>query len=131
MNHWRILVVDDEEMVAIALREGLARLPNCDVSMATSAQEALYLFEKEPFDVVITDYRMPDSDGMTMVARMQQQRPRTMAVVITAYADHRLQEQVAWASILRILDKPVTVDEIRKVTMEALSKVKTPSGRCQ
>jgi len=116
----RVLVVDDEEIVAMALQEGLSKLSNCEVSMATSGEQALVLFEEQPFDLLITDYRMPGTDGMTLAARIRERFPRTVIVMITAYGDHELRAQASRASILRILDKPVAFDEIRRVALDAL-----------
>jgi CheY-like chemotaxis protein/anti-sigma regulatory factor (Ser/Thr protein kinase) len=118
----RILVVDDEENVALTLQAGLERLPNCEVTVATSGEQALQLFEQQPFDLVVTDYKMPGTDGMMLAARIRQKYPETAIVMITAYSSDELREQAARASIQHILDKPVKLTEVRSAALEALSR---------
>jgi CheY-like chemotaxis protein/anti-sigma regulatory factor (Ser/Thr protein kinase) len=118
----RVLIVDDEELVALTLQAGLEKLPNCEVVIATRGDQALQLFEKRPFDLLITDYRMPGADGMTLARQVRQRYPQTVVIMITAYGDHDLRELAARASIRCILDKPVSLEEIRQVTLEAFSQ---------
>jgi CheY-like chemotaxis protein len=116
----RILVVDDEENVALTIQDGLERLPNCEVAVATRGDEALRLFELEPFDLLITDYKMPGTDGIRLAARIRQLYPRTAILMITAYSSQLLQQQASKVAIQRILDKPIKLDEIRNFVLEAL-----------
>ena len=118
----RILVVDDEENVALTLEAGLERVPNCQVSIATSGEQALQLFEQEPFDLLITDYKMPGTDGMTLAARVRELYPKTIIVLCTAYSSEDLRRQAERVSIQRILDKPVRLADVRAAAMEALSQ---------
>ena len=119
----RILIVDDDENVALVLQDGLERLPNCEIAIATSGEQALGLFEQQPFDLLITDYKMPGTDGITLAARVRQLYPRTVIIMITAYGDETLSEQAARASIQRVLNKPVGLAKVRCVALEALGRV--------
>ncbi len=119
----RILIVDDEENVALTFQDSLERLPNCEIAIATNGEQALQLFEQQPFDLLITDYKMPGTDGITLAVRVRQLYPRTVIIMITAYGDQTLREQAARASIQRVLDKPVRLGEIRCVALEALGRV--------
>ena len=116
----RILIVDDEEYVVMTLQEGLKKLPNCEVSVATSGRQALELLEQQPFNLLITDYKMPDIDGMALIEHVRQSHPQTAIIVITAYSDE-LRDHAARAFIERILDKPVSLSEIRSVASEVLA----------
>jgi two-component system sensor histidine kinase/response regulator len=118
----RILIVDDEEFVALALSESLRRLPNCDVESAHGGEEALELFAEQPFDLVITDYQMPGTDGMTLAEHICSLYPDTSIIMTTAYNDQTLQDQAAQISIKHILDKPVAPEDIRNVAMEILGE---------
>jgi two-component system sensor histidine kinase/response regulator len=120
----RILIVDDEEYVAAMLREGLEKLPNCEIATATCGELALQLFEEKPFDLLITDYKMPGVDGITLAGRIQQLYPHTAIIMLTAYSSDALHVQAADVSIQRVLDKPVKLAEIRRVASEALTNKK-------
>jgi CheY-like chemotaxis protein len=118
----RILVVDDEENVAKMLQRALGSLPNCEVGAATSGEEALEQFAQAPFELLITDYKMPGTDGMTLAARVRQLYPRTAIIMITAYNNHVLRKLATRVDVRRILDKPVQLEVIRSVALEALEE---------
>jgi CheY-like chemotaxis protein len=117
----RILVVDDEENIAVLLQAGLEKLPNCEVAIATSGLQALELFEQKPFDVLITDYNMPDMDGLLLATRVRQIHSRTAVIMITAYGALLPREQVTTADIRHVLDKPVQLAAVRDAAVQALN----------
>jgi CheY-like chemotaxis protein/anti-sigma regulatory factor (Ser/Thr protein kinase) len=116
----RILIVDDEENVALTLQAGLEKLPQCEITVATSGPQALELLEQEPFDLLITDYMMPGTDGLALATRVRQLYPQMSIIMVTAYGDETLRREAASVSIERILDKPVKLDEIRGVASAVL-----------
>lgn len=118
---WRILIVDDEENVARTLQSNLTRLPNCEAFVANDGEQALRLLAQQPFHLVITDYRMPGMDGITLAARVRQLYPSTVIVMMTAYFSDALQSQATHVSIWKILDKPVEISTVRSVAVEALT----------
>lgn len=79
----RALIVDTEEAKAFSIRDSLKTLSNCDITTATSGERAWRLFEQEPYDLLVTDYRMPGTDGMTLVERVRQSYPRTSIILLT------------------------------------------------
>jgi two-component system response regulator YesN len=115
-----ILVVDDDENVALSLQDGLATLPNCGIVVATNSSQALEIFERRHFDLLITDYRMPGMDGMTLARRIRQLYPQTAIIVITAYNSDALRDQADGIDIECILDKPAGLVEIRGAALQAL-----------
>jgi two-component system chemotaxis response regulator CheY len=80
----------------------------------------LQLFEQQPFDVLITDYNMPDMDGLLLATRVRQIHSRTAVIMITAYGALLPREQVTTADIRQVLDKPVQLADIRQATLQAL-----------
>jgi CheY-like chemotaxis protein len=125
----RILLVDDEENVILTMKAGLKMLLDCEIATAHSGEQALQLFEEKPFDLLITDYKMPGMDGVTLSARIRKAYPRTGIVMITAYGDDDLRERAGRVSIQAILDKPVNLADVRTAALEALSEIReSPSG---
>jgi CheY-like chemotaxis protein len=118
----RILVVDDEENVALTLQAGLESLPDCEVAVATSGEQALDLFQQQPFDLLVTDYRMPDIDGISLASRARELYPEIAIIMVTAYGSDALQQDAARESILQVLDKPVSISEIRQAARQALHR---------
>jgi CheY-like chemotaxis protein len=117
-----ILVVDDEEKVASGLRDGLEILLDCEVAIATGGEQALQFCKQRPFNLLITDYQMPDMNGLVLAARVQQLHPQTYIIMLTAHNSDTLREHAARASIRQILDKPARLGEIRSAVLQALSQ---------
>jgi CheY-like chemotaxis protein len=119
LRAWRILVVDDEALVALTLQDGLSKLLGGEVTAATSGEQALQLIRQQPFDLLITDYRMPNMNGITLVERAHEMYPGLLSVMITADPSDELRDQATHGSIQCILHKPITLTELRSV-IEAL-----------
>ncbi len=115
-----ILVVDDDENVALTVQAGLKMLLDCEVATATGGEQALRLLKQAPFDVLITDYSMPGMDGVTLAARVRQSYPQMGIVMITAYGDDGVRERAARVPIQAILDKPVDLTDVRMAALEVL-----------
>lgn len=117
-----ILIVDDEENVIFVLVQGLSSLSNCEIVTASNGDEALQAFAEKSFDLLITDYRMPGTNGINLAQRVRELYPETIIIMITAYANNDLEQKAEAAQIKHILSKPVKLTEIRNVTLSALDK---------
>lgn len=112
-----ILIIDDHPTNRLLVSQQLAFLGH-EVTMADSGKMALELLEEQRFDVIITDFNMPDINGLEFTARYRQQEEiehRERTVIIGLTADAR-QEQVLNAMEVGMDDclfKPVSLDEIR------------------
>src|SRR3954470_15546891 len=82
----KILVVDDEPFVCDAVKMMLA-FDGHDVQTANSGREALDLFDKGKFDLVITDFSMPSMKGDELATAIKTRSPKQPVVMITAYAE--------------------------------------------
>lgn len=116
----RILIVDDEQHVALVLKQALKRLPNCQITTTTSAKEALKLAIEEPFDLLLTDYSMPDMNGVSLAQQVRQHSPHTIVLLLTAYSTPQINAAAAEANIRQVLNKPVPIEEIRHLTQGLL-----------
>lgn len=119
----RVLVVDDEPNVTLIIQQALKRLPACDTVTASNGREAWQLFQDEPFDLLITDYNMPEMDGITLAQQVRHHSPRTVIIMITAYSLPHLPDAAEGSVIQKILNKPVSISEIRRLTIAALKQV--------
>lgn len=118
----RILVVDDEESVALTLQVGLQKLQGFDVTVATNGKQALDLLGQRHFDLLITDYRMPGMDGMSLAEQVRKRYPWTAIIMVTAYSNDQLRNQASRIAIQQILSKPIKLSEIRKIASDALGQ---------
>jgi len=101
-----LLVVDDDDNVRRALRRVLRRT-QCRVVDAPDAQGALALLEREPVQVVVSDYRMPGLSGVEFLKVVKERWPRIQRVLLTGQADSTaIEEAVNRSEIFRFIWKP-------------------------
>jgi CheY-like chemotaxis protein len=123
----RILLVDDEVNQLVVLRSGLAKLPDCEVTIATGGGQALSLFAQQVFDLLITDYHMPKMDGLTLATAVRQQYPSTQIIMLTAFGDEILEEQAAEGLVRLVLEKPIDIKHIRSAALRVLDQAVVPA----
>ncbi len=128
-----LLLVDDEVNVLKSLMR-LLHAHNYRLLMAASGTEALALMAREPVDLVISDMRMPHMDGAELLAKIRQQWPETMRLLLTGHAD--MTQTVAainQGEIYRYIAKPWHDDELLLIVAQALEqqKLKRENARLQ
>jgi putative nucleotidyltransferase with HDIG domain len=85
----KILFVDDESNVLSGLRRMLRGQRDVwDMQFAASGPAALALMQQEPFDVIVTDMRMPSMDGAELLSRVSKQFPKTVRLVLSGQSEH-------------------------------------------
>ena len=113
---YRVVLVDDERLIL----EGLSRViawgeMGCTVvGTASDGQEGLALIRREQPHMVLTDIRMPNMDGLTMLAALHSEFPRMQMTVLTAYRDFDYAKQALTLGVCRYLLKPSKMDEIHE-----------------
>lgn len=81
----KILVVDDEAPIRDMLKKGLSQMGGFSVEVAQNGQEAIGKIEQDIFDLVLTDMRMPEMDGIELLKIIKGTRPEIMVILMTAY----------------------------------------------
>ena len=121
MAHERILVVDDEPQIVRLCVEMLTPL-GFDVHGLTSSPEALTYLERETFDLLILDVKMPHVDGLTLLRRARELDPNLTAVIITGYATLDKAIQALSAGARGFILKPFGFDELTQAVEDALAQ---------
>src|ERR1700731_3697581 len=103
----RILVADDEEGVRTFVAESLERAGH-EVTQVADGAAALRAAREEPFDVVLTDLRMPEADGMAVVRAVRTEQPDVEVVVLTAFCDVSTAVEAMKLGAFDYLQKPVS-----------------------
>jgi DNA-binding NtrC family response regulator len=114
-----ILVIDDEQLMRDFVRETLARA-GYDVAVASDGKSGMELLEKEPIDLVVTDLKMPQMDGLEVLRQVRARYPGVNVVVMTAYATVETAVSALKAGAIDYIMKPCTPDEIEVVAQKAL-----------
>lgn len=82
----RVLLVDDNKAGAPARRSALEEL-GLEVATVTSGADALEQFAATPFDLVVTDYKMPKMNGIELIAALRAERPNLLIVLLSGFAE--------------------------------------------
>lgn len=116
-----ILIVDDEERLLRVLRLGLAS-GGYKVRTASNGQEALDEILSSPFDVVITDLKMPVMGGLDLVLELERLGIKVPLIVMTAYADVDTAVKSFKHGAVDYIRKPFSVDELESVIARVISQ---------
>ncbi len=119
MGSERILVVDDEGRNREFLKE-LLEVEGFDVETSKDGQEAIEILEKMDFDMVLTDLKMPRSDGLAVLEGLQRINPQTVAVVFTGYGSIDTAVKAMRLGAYDYITKPLKIEEIMIVIQRAL-----------
>lgn len=118
----RIAIVDDEITVCRRLSHALAR-EGYSVEAFTSGQAFLDVMSRSPFDVVFTDLRLPDFDGMEILSRTKALRADTEVIVITGFGSIDSAIQAIKEGAYYYTTKPLRLNEIRALAKGAIEKL--------
>lgn len=115
----RILVVDDEPVV-IRSCEAVLKAEGFNVEGTLSGREAILKMEQTPYELVITDLKMPEVDGITLIKWIKQNRPDTGIVIITGYPSQDTIKEALDVGIIDYVPKPFTPAVLTDVTKRAV-----------
>lgn len=121
----RILVIDDDTYICELLVNYLQEKGN-EVQGAFTGNKALKIIEKSVFDVVLCDYRLPDSDGLKLLKAIKSKRPSTAVIIMTAYADVKMAVKLIKNGAFDYVTKPIQPEEILSLINEATSQEREP-----
>lgn len=119
MDKYNILLVDDEADNLALLYRTLRGTYNLEKT--TSPLQALEILKEKKFELVISDHKMPEMDGVEFLKRVQLEHPHVMRILLTAYSDANiLIDAINYAKIYRYIKKPFNPDELQLIVSSAL-----------
>ena len=115
----KILVVDDDPGTRNALKAGLTSF-GYQVLAAADAPEALKIIESsinsvEPVEIMVTDLKMPGMNGLELIRSAKKMRSGLAAILMTAYGDDHIREQVTNLGRCKYIDKPFGPERLQKM----------------
>jgi len=123
MNSSSILVVDDDESLRRVIQVQLERV-GYRVGTAPNGEKALSLLRQTPYDLAITDLRMPGLSGLDLLRRIRSDHPDVIVVMMTAFATIETAVEAMRAGAYDYVTKPVHPDELRIVIGRALEHLR-------
>lgn len=120
-NKGKILVVEDEKSMREVLKI-LLEGENYDVTSASDGLEGLTYINKDIFDLVITDMKMPKLDGFKLLKKIKEISPETIVIMITAFGTTETAIEAMKLGAYDYINKPFKIDEIRLIITKAIEK---------
>jgi len=118
-----VLIVDDEEMVLTSLSTYLTLESDYEVFTFTSALAALAHLERHEVGLIISDFLMPEMDGITFLTKAKELRPDAPRVILTGYADkENAIKAINQVGLYQYVEKPWDNDELRLIIRNGLEK---------
>ena len=116
-----ILIVDDDKLSRDAVSQFLQEQMQYSVITAVSGEDALLKFHDQPFEVVVTDMKMPGISGIDLMKEIKQMSPDVEVIIMTGFGDMESSIEALRAGAADYLLKPVNIEELA-VTLERIEK---------
>jgi two-component system response regulator HydG len=126
----RILVIDDDTDICLLLRRFLTK-NNYEVAIAHDGNSGLNLLQEFRPDLVMTDFRLGDMDGGTILSKIKEKFPSIPVLIITGYSDIKIAVNVMKLGAYDYITKPLFPDEILLTIKKALESTETQAGSMQ
>jgi len=118
MPNATVLIVDDEELIRWSLRERLS-VDGYEILEAGTGREALEQF-KSGVDLVLLDYRLPDTDGLSVLRQLKQLDPGVLVILLTSFVSVETAVEAMQLGAFHFANKPFDVDEVSATVTRAL-----------
>lgn len=118
----QILVLDDEEIVGKRLKTALEK-SGYEVEVFKDSREAVKRIAEKEFDIVVTDIRMEEIDGMEVLGHVLERSARTKVIIITGYATVEVAREALTRGAFDFIAKPFKPDDLREIITRAIAEI--------
>jgi signal transduction histidine kinase len=123
----RILVADDQEVICELIAEYL-RADGHEVTVALDGREALVKFDRDHFDMVVTDQSMPGLSGEQLARAINEIAPGKPVILLTGFGDEMQARGTLPEGIALIVGKPVSAADLRRAVLQAATQAQSPTA---
>ena len=121
MNKYNIMVIDDEKIVGSMAKRSLEQ-DGYEVETFLNGETALARLKEKTFDVIITDLKMKGIDGLEILRTVKQLYPKTVVIMITAFANLDVAIEALRDDVHDFFPKPVKIKDLKASIEKALEK---------
>lgn len=111
-NEFKLLIVDDEPLIRESLYE-IFRIEGYNVQMAHTAEHALGIMEKLEFDIVVTDFKLPEMSGLELLREIKDRHEKTEVILMTGYGSIETAVDAMKKGAYDYITKPINDSEIK------------------
>lgn len=120
-----VLLLDDEPIVGKRLKPALDKI-GCHVEVFKNPKKAVARIDQKEFDIVVTDIRMEEMDGIQVLEHVQKKWPRTKVIMITGYAKMDIAREAMGKGVFDFIAKPFRPDDLRQIIVNAAEALGSP-----
>jgi len=118
-------VLDDEEMIVASISSFLTLETDYRIEGFISVRDALEFIQSSEIDIVISDFLMPEMDGISFLAKVREIRPEVPRVILTGYADKaNAIKAINEVGLFQYIEKPWNNDDLLLVLRNGIEKVR-------
>jgi DNA-binding NtrC family response regulator len=114
-----VLVVDDEPLIRWSLSQTLEQSGHAVVEAGDAESTVRVLSAGDPFDVVLLDYRLPDSNDLNLLATVRRLAPASAVIMMTAFGTPEVMTGAVKLGAYQVISKPFEVHEVAALVLEA------------
>ena len=107
LKEMKIVLVDDDELIRDSLGLFLES-EGCQLQAFATAEEGVEAFAKQPYDLIIADYKLPGMDGLEFFKKIQGFSSHALKILITAYGSEEIFSEAKKVGVLEVIEKPFT-----------------------
>jgi len=116
----RILIIEDDEEMRSLLEDVLGE-EGFKTESVSNGSEGLRKVTKEPFDLILTDIRMPGLTGLDILPAIKRLQPEASVIVITAFGNEEIHRRSVEKGAAGYLEKPIHMDKLKTLVHEMVS----------
>jgi DNA-binding NtrC family response regulator len=117
-NPAHLIIIDDEPIVGRRLKQIFGKM-GFDVEIFTNSLTAVQFMEKNSFDIVVTDFKMDELDGMQVLREAKRINPGARVIIITGYAKPETAKEAFKNGVFDFMVKPFRLDELKEAVLRA------------
>ncbi len=108
----KILIVEDEELICWSLKHSFERDGEYYVRCSHTGDDAMQKLTSDEYDVVITDLKLPDVDGFSIVGKIKELAKGTPVIVISAHLSDRVMDDIKKQGVFSMINKPFEIVDV-------------------
>ncbi|MGE5699698.1 MAG: response regulator [Deltaproteobacteria bacterium] len=122
----KVILIEDDQWIQNGLRM-FFQYNGCHIEGYMNATLAMEALAKDKFDIIISDYWLPDLDGLTLFMRAREHQPDAICILTTAYPTSGLRDAAEKMGVHEFLPKPLTIPKLEMVLNMLVTRFSVPA----
>lgn len=121
LKELELLLVEDDELIRDSLHL-FFESEGCRLNVRESAEEGLAAIRNQPYDIIITDFRLPGMDGLNFLKSVQHLCPAAQKILLTAYMNEEVLAEAFRLGVHEFIEKPFSTDDLEEALAQLVAR---------